>query len=47
MEQGAAKGIADDEPFVLEGLEFVPSWHRPSQPGSLTVDEAFGGEACT
>lgn len=37
MEQGAAKGIADDEPFVLEGLEFVPSWHRPSKPGSLTL----------
>ena len=40
VEQGAARGMVDDEPFVLDGIEFVPSWHRPSQPGSLTLLKA-------
>lgn len=37
MEKGAGEGIHADDRFVLEGIEFVPSWSRPSEPGSLTL----------
>ncbi len=37
MGQGAGAGIDEADAFVIDGLEFVPSWVRPSQPGSLTL----------
>lgn len=37
MGEGAGTGIDQDDRFEIDGLEFVPSWYRPSQPGSLTL----------
>lgn len=34
---GAARGMEDGDAFTLDGIEFVPSWSRPSQQGSLTL----------
>jgi hypothetical protein len=39
MAQGPARGI-DGVPFTIGGIELVPSWSRPSQPGSLTLLKA-------
>jgi cephalosporin hydroxylase len=40
MGQGPARGIGEDEPFIIEGVEFVPAWARSSQPGSFTLQKA-------
>lgn len=37
MDQGPGDGIDEADRFVRDGLEFVPAWDRPSQPGSLTL----------
>lgn len=37
MGEGAGTGIDQDDRFEIDGLELVPSWYRPSQPGSLTL----------
>ncbi|MEZ5177376.1 MAG: class I SAM-dependent methyltransferase [Acidimicrobiales bacterium] len=37
MGEGAGTDIDQDDRFEIDGLEFVPSWYRPSQPGSLTL----------
>lgn len=37
MGEGAGRDITEDDRFVVDGLEFVPSWSRPSVPGSLTL----------
>lgn len=39
MGLGPARGI-DGRPFVIDGIELVPSWDRPSRPGSLTLLKA-------
>jgi predicted O-methyltransferase YrrM len=38
--QGPARGIGEDEPFTIDGVEFVPAWARPSKPGSFTVQKS-------
>jgi predicted O-methyltransferase YrrM len=37
MGEGAGTNIDQDDRFEIDGLEFVPAWYRPSQPGSLTL----------
>jgi predicted O-methyltransferase YrrM len=40
MSQGPARGIEQDAPFVLDGVEFVPAWVRPSHHNSFTVQKS-------
>jgi predicted O-methyltransferase YrrM len=39
MAQGPGRGI-DGKPFSIDGIEFVPSWSRPSKVSSLTLLKA-------
>lgn len=39
MALGPGRGI-DGKPFVIDGIELVPDWRRPSRTGSLTLLKA-------
>lgn len=42
MQWGAGDGIDEADRFEIDGVEFVPSWARPSQPGSLSLRKHVG-----